>query len=133
MSLLETTGYKITRRVVILTAIISVILLVVVNDPKPYVLGLIFGAIINLLNFRLMSITLAKSVNMPKGKIGPYILANYMARYLIYGVVLTVAAIANYLNFLMVVLGFFMVKFAILFDTLYDTIKGKDKKVSKKN
>lgn len=123
MSLLENTGNKITRRVVILTLILSGVLLMAVPDPKEYVLGLVFGAIINLLNFRLMSITVAKSVDLPQGKIMPYIVANYMVRYLIYGVVLTIAALANYLNFLMVIVGFFMVKIIILSDTFYDMIK----------
>ncbi|MBS4538329.1 ATP synthase subunit I [Clostridium sp. D2Q-11] len=134
LSLVQNTGYKIMKRVAILTAIISVIILIVVPDPKPYVLGLIFGAIINLLNFRLMSITLNKSVNMSQGKIMPYIVANYVARYLIYGVVLTVAAFANYLNFLTVILGIFMVKLTIISDAFYESIKkGKNKEVSKKN
>jgi len=134
LSLIENTGYKITRRVIILTLIISGVLLIVVPDPNPYVLGLIFGSIINLLNFRLMSMTLKKSVNMSQGKIMPYIVANYMARYLIYGIVLTVAAFADYLNFLTVILGIFMVKFTIIYDAFYESIKkGKNKEVSKKN
>ncbi|MBS4536446.1 ATP synthase subunit I [Clostridium sp. D2Q-14] len=123
MSLVENTGHKIIRRVVILIIILSGIILITIPEPKEYVLGLIFGGIINLLNFRLMSITLEKSLNMPQGKIMPYILANYMIRYLIYGIVLTIAALADYLNFLMVIIGFFMVKVIILLDTFYDMIK----------
>lgn len=127
MSLLENTGYKIVKRVAILTLIISGIILIFIPDPKPYVLGLIFGSIINVLNFRLMSLTLAKSMNMPQSKIMPYIMANYMARYFIYGVVLAIAAIADYLNFYTVVMGFFMVKIIILVDTFYDMIRKKSK------
>ena len=58
----------------------------------------------------------------------PYVVGSYMARYIIYGVVLTIAALADYLNFYTVVLGFFMVKIVILSDTFYDTIKRKTSK-----
>lgn len=128
MSLVENTGYKIMRMVIILTIILSAIILIVVPEPKQYILGLIFGAIINLLNFRLMSITLKKSSNMDPGKIMAYIMTNYMIRYLVYGIVLYISAIADYISLLTVVIGFFMVKVAIISDAIYDTIKGKTEK-----
>lgn len=126
MSLVENTGYKITRRVLILTLIISGIFFFVFPNPKEYVLGLVFGAIINLLNFRLMTITLSKSVNMSQRQIMPYVIGNYGLRYIIYGTVLVVGAVADYLNFYTVVLGVFMVKIVIISDSFYDMIR-KDK------
>jgi hypothetical protein len=110
------------------TLVLIGIFLITIEDSSPYVYGIIFGVVINILNFRLMALTLEKSVKMPKHKIMPYVTANYFARYIIYGVVLTVGAVADYLNFYTVVLGLFMVKIVILADTFYAIIRGKRKK-----
>ncbi len=72
-----------------------------------------------------MSLTLEKAVGMSNNKIMPYVVGNYMVRYLIYGIVLTISAIADYINFYSTVLGIFMVKTIIISDTFYDIIKGK--------
>lgn len=128
MSLTKDTEYKIVKRVIILTLMILGIILLAFPNPKDKLLGLVFGVIINLLNFRLMSLSLAKAMKMPQAQIMPYVVGSYMARYIIYGVVLTIAALADYLNFYTVVLGFFMVKIVILSDTFYDTIKRKTSK-----
>ncbi|EOC99453.1 ATP synthase subunit I [Caldisalinibacter kiritimatiensis] len=132
MSLEGNTQIKVTKRVLSVTLVLIGAFLIGFKDPLPYVYGIIFGVVINILNFRLMSLTLEKSVKMPKHKIMPYVLGNYMARYIIYGVVLTVGAIANYLNFYTVILGLFMVKIVILSDTFFDLIRGK-KKIAKNN
>ncbi|MGO1368657.1 MAG: ATP synthase subunit I [Senegalia sp. (in: firmicutes)] len=128
MSLTKDTEYKIVKRVIILTLMILGIILLAFPNPKDKLLGLVFGVIINLLNFRLMGLSLAKAMKMPQAQIMPYVVGSYMARYIIYGVVLTIAALADYLNFYTVVLGFFMVKIVILSDTFYDTIKRKTSK-----
>ncbi|MGO1652229.1 ATP synthase subunit I [Senegalia sp. (in: firmicutes)] len=128
MSLTKDTEYKIVKRVTMLTLMILGVILLAFPNPKDKLLGLVFGVIINLLNFRLMGLSLAKAMKMPQAQIMPYVVGSYMARYIIYGVVLTIAALADYLNFYTVVLGFFMVKIVILSDTFYDTIKRKTSK-----
>ena len=128
MSLTKDTEYKIVKRVIILTLMILGVILLAFPNPKDKLLGLVFGVIINLLNFRLMGLSLAKAMKMPQAQIMPYVVGSYMARYIIYGVVLTIAALADYLNFYTVVLGFFMVKIVILADTFYDLVKRKTSK-----
>ncbi|MTI46869.1 MAG: ATP synthase subunit I [Firmicutes bacterium] len=130
MSLIENTQKKIFKRVIILALLVIGILFLTLPNPKKYVYGIIFGATINLLNFRLMSITLSKSVNMPQHKIMPYVMANYFSRYIIYGVVLAVAAMADYISLLTAILGIFMVKIIIISDTFYDTIFKRNKNKS---
>ncbi|WP_427337915.1 ATP synthase subunit I [Caloranaerobacter sp. DY30410] len=125
MSLQDNTQSKIIKRVFILTILIIGVFFLVFPEPKPYIYGIIFGASINVLNFRLMSLTLEKAVKMSNNKIMPYVVGNYMIRYLIYGIVLTISAIADYINFYSTVLGLFMVKIIIIFDTFYDIIKGR--------
>ncbi|QIB27657.1 ATP synthase subunit I [Caloranaerobacter azorensis] len=125
MSLQDNIQYKIIKRVFILTILIIGVFFLVFPEPMPYIYGIIFGATINVLNFRLMSLTLEKAVGMSNNKIMPYVVGNYMVRYLIYGIVLTISAIADYINFYSTVLGIFMVKTIIISDTFYDIIKGK--------
>lgn len=120
MSLIENTQSKIIKRVIIFALIIIGIMFFVFPNPKKYVYGMFFGTTINLLNFRLMSLTLTKAVEMPQHKVMPYIVANYFSRYLIYATVLGVAAIADYISFFTTILGIFMVKIIILSDTFYD-------------
>ena len=127
MSLVENTQSKIVKRVGIITLILVGIFFLTFSEPLPYVYGIIFGATINVLNFRLLSLTVEKAVNMHPNKVMGYTVANYMVRYTIYGIVLTVAAMADYISFYTVVLGFFMVKIVILSDNFNDLI-GKKKK-----
>lgn len=119
---------KIIKRIVILVLISSGIIFLTLSNPKQYVYGLVFGASINVLNFRLMSLTLEKSIKMSPEKVMPYVAGNYMIRYIIYGIVLAISAIADYISLYTVILGFFMVKIVIISDTLYDVVKNKSSK-----
>lgn len=128
MSLLNNTTQKIIKRIVIVNLILIGIILILVPSPKKYILGLMFGSIINILNFRLMSLTLSKSTKMPQHKVMPYVTANYMVRYIIYGIVLTISVVADYLSLFTVIIGFFMVKAVIISDTFFDIIFKKKTK-----
>lgn len=127
MSLADNTQMKVTKRVIVLALLTIGIFFFVFPNPKKYVYGMIFGTGINLLNFRLMSLTLSKAVELPQHKVMPYVVANYFARYLIYATVLGIAAFADYLSFLTAILGIFMVKIIIISDTFYDIIVKKKK------
>lgn len=133
MSLEENTNQVIIKRVIALALIITGIIFFVSSNPKPYIYGLAFGTSINLLNFRLMSLTLEKAVTKGTNKVMGYVMGNYMVRYIIYGVVLYISAIADYISLFTVVIGFFMVKIIIISDTFYGIIKSKNKRDSKKN
>ncbi|WDV46080.1 ATP synthase subunit I [Clostridiaceae bacterium M8S5] len=127
MSLLKNTFSTILKRVIIINLLLIGIIFFVFKEPMPYVKGLIFGSSINVLNFRLMSITLAKSTQMNKKRIMAYVMGNYMIRYVIYAMVLAISVVADYLSFYTTALGFFMVKIVILSDTFFDLIYKKTK------
>lgn len=127
MSLTSNTEAKIIKRSIIILLISSGIILMSFPSPKEYIYGLVFGTSINLLNFRLMSLTLKKSVKLPQSQVMPYVVANYLVRYVIYGIVLAIGAVADYISLLYVILGFFMVKFVIISDTFYDIIINRRK------
>lgn len=114
---------QVIKRVTIVTLITIGILFFITKNPKPYVLGLIFGSLISILSFRLMDISTKKIVGMAPQKASNYATGQYFIRYSIYFAVLVIAALADYLNILTTFLGLIMVKIVIFSDTIYDTIK----------
>lgn len=114
---------SIVKRALVLFAIGVGAILLLADEPKPYIYGLLFGMVINILNFRLMSLSIKKSVKLGMATAQKYTMGNYLVRYLIYGIVLYIAAVADYIDLLAVVVGFFTVKVIIVSDAFYDQLK----------
>ncbi|WP_353093731.1 ATP synthase subunit I [Tissierella praeacuta] len=112
--------FKVAKRVCILSLFIIGISFFIFKEPKPVILGYVFGAIISILGFKLLHNTINRAVEMPPDKATAYSVVHYMLRYLIYFVVLSVAILADYLNFFAAVLGLFMVKFVIIGSGIFD-------------
>lgn len=110
----------IIKRVVVLSLIIIVAIGLGFKDPKPIILGFIFGTIISVLGFKLLHNTIERSVTMAPGRASGYSTAHYFLRYTIYGIVLSVAALADYLSFLGTFGGLMMIKFVILMSAIFD-------------
>jgi multisubunit Na+/H+ antiporter MnhE subunit len=98
-----------------------------IKNPKTFVLGFIFGMCISVLGFKLLDNTIQRAITMQPAKANGYATAHYFLRYLIYFIVLVIAALADYLSFSATVLGLFMVKIVIIASTVYDSIKVKKK------
>lgn len=72
--------------------IVVVILLVAISKFSiPMLIGIIFGSIIAVLNFRLLALTLEKSVNLSPGKAQAYTGIRYMIRLVITAAALIVS------------------------------------------
>lgn len=112
--------FTILKRTVIISLLIIGFSFFLFKNPKPILLGYIFGTIISILGFKLLDITISKAIVMSPSKANSYSTIHYIIRYLIYFVVLTVSAIANYLNFPAAILGLLSVKFVILCSTIFD-------------
>lgn len=111
---------KIYRRTLIVSFFIVGISFFIFNEPKKIIGGYVFGTIISVLGFILMERTLKRAIKMnPNGASG-YTILHYFLRYIIYFIVLIVAAIADYLNFPATVLGLLIIKFIIIFSTFFD-------------
>lgn len=119
---------KVAKRVGIASLIIIGFIFFIFSQPKPIILGYLFGAIISILSFKLLHNTINKAVNMTPGKASAYSTVHYLFRYFIYFVVLAVAALANYLNFPATILGLLMVKFVILGSGIFDKDFQRNKK-----
>lgn len=124
--------FQIIKKVFILILIVIGVIFISLNNPKPYVLGFIFGSSIDILTFILLNNTLKKAVKMEPSKAYGYATANYMVRYFIYFIVLAISIIADYLSFITTILGLFTIKTVILSKAFYDTIKGIIQKQRKK-
>lgn len=112
--------FKIARRTVLLVLLIVGIFAFVFKDPRPIAMGLIFGSLISIVNFKLLENTISKAVKMPPNRATSYTIAHYFARYIIYFVVLLVGARADYLNLISTIGGLFSVKFVILTSNILD-------------
>lgn len=112
--------FKITKRTVIISLFFIGIMTFVFKEPMPIIQGYIFGTIISILGFKLLHNTINKAVEMTPGRASSYSMVHYFLRYIIYGVVLAVSALANYLNFPATLLGLLMVRFIILGSGILD-------------
>ncbi len=112
--------FKIARRTIVLVLLIVGIFAFVFKDPRPIAMGLIFGSLISIVNFKLLENTISKAIKMPPNRATSYTIAHYFARYIIYFVVLLVGAKADYLNLISTIGGLFSVKFVILSSNILD-------------
>lgn len=111
---------KIIKRTLIYSLILMGICVFIFKDWKPIVLGLMFGTVISILTFKLLHNTVNKSVAMEPKRASAYSSGQYAGRFLIYFIVLMVAALADYLNFFSTVIGLVMVRIVISSSLILD-------------
>lgn len=117
----------VTKGIILFDLLVIIILLLTSTFSIPMLLGIIFGSIIALLNFRLLAITIEKAVGMPAHKAQIYAGSRYILRMTITGVVLMVSVKAPHLNIFGAALGLLSPKFVILSKTLLiDKLKRKE-------
>ncbi len=104
---------KIFKRVLIWSVLVIILIFFFKKDVKAGILGYIFGVLISMLNFLLLKQSVEKSVKMNPANASRYGKTQYFIRMMIQGLVLIIGAKADYLDFLMVVLGLLMVKIVI--------------------
>lgn len=115
----------IIKRTIVYSLFIIGIIFIGFKEPKPLVLGYIFGTSISVLGFKLLELTINKAVNMTPKKASSYAFSQYLIRYFIYAIVLTISALADYLSFVTAVIGLFMIKIVIITHTIYDSFSNK--------
>lgn len=104
---------KIFKRVLIWSVLVIILIFFFKKDVKAGILGYIFGVLISMLNFLLLKQSVERSVKMNPANASRYGKTQYFIRMMIQGLVLIIGAKADYLDFLMVVLGLLMVKIVI--------------------
>ena len=100
--------------VLILNSVAAIISAIFANEPMPIIMGLAFGTIIAILNFRLLYLALNKAVHLPPHKAQAYAILKYFMRYIITGVVLFVAIRGEHINVLGTIFALLSIKMVIL-------------------
>lgn len=111
---------KVSRGVLICSLFIIGIIFFIFDNPKPIILGYVFGASISVLSFYLLNDSASKLVLMEPSAAKRKAHSNYILRYSIYFIVLLVSAVADYLNPLAAFLGLTMVKNSIYLLAYFD-------------
>ncbi|MPW27009.1 ATP synthase subunit I [Alkalibaculum sp. M08DMB] len=83
------------------------------KDPIPFIIGVFFGVTFSILSFRLLDLTLKKSVNMPPKRAERYVASRYMLRYLLTGAIIYVSISNTSLNVLGSIVGLMILKLVI--------------------
>lgn len=109
---------KVFKRVLLWSLLVIILIFLLKKDVKAGVLGYIFGVLISMLNFLLLKQSVERSVKMNPEHASRYGKSQYFMRMMIQGLVLVIGAKADYLDFLMVVLGLLMVKIVIVLSNL---------------
>lgn len=112
--------FKILKRTTILSFFIIGFSMFLFKNPKPIMLGYIFGTLISMLGFKLLNNTINKAVLMEPSRASRYSTLHYFLRYFIYFIVLTISILADYLNFPATMLGLLTVKIVIVATALFD-------------
>ena len=97
---------------ILFSLIMEIIGILVLDDPKSFTVGILFGLIFSILKLMLMKNSIKKSVMMPEGKAQKYANVQYMIRYVLTGIVLLVAALEPTISLLGVFLGLLSMKVA---------------------
>ncbi|WFA08159.1 ATP synthase subunit I [Tissierella sp. Yu-01] len=112
--------FKVSKVVVILSLFIVGFMAFLFKNPRPIILGYIFGASINVLTFYLINDSANKLIKMEPSKAKSRAYFNYFFRFTIYFIVLLVSALAEYLNLFGTFLGLNMVKGSIYILSIID-------------
>lgn len=105
--------FKILKVVIILSFFIIGFSFFLFSNPKPIILGYIFGVLINILSLFLINVSAYRLVRMSPKKAKFRASFNYFLRLFIYFLVLFISIKADYLNYLATFVGLIMVKNAI--------------------
>lgn len=90
------------------------------KEPLAFILGLVFGGLIAILNFVDLARTLERAVKMRMDKAKSFAAIKYLVRYLTMVIVLFVSIKADYINVIGTIIGLLLIKFVVLATNLFD-------------
>lgn len=102
---------------------IMILSALLMDEPIPFVLGLIFGSAISALNFKELAVTLKRAVVMKPEKAQAFATKKYFFRYIVTAVVIFISITAPYINIIGTIVGLIMIKFIILATNLFNDKK----------
>lgn len=120
MSKLNDTRNKVVQWTIGMSFLIILISFFIVDEPKKFSIGLIFGMLIAILNFIELEKTLKKSIKMKPANAQSYATKKYFLRYAITAFVIFVAIKVNHIGLLGTILGLLLLKFVIFITNLFN-------------
>lgn len=108
------TKTKIIINSAILIFILAIVAVIFLSNPKPIILGLVFGFLIGVLMFQQMYLAISKAVLLPPEKAPAFMGVRYGIRFLIYGGVLYISLLNPNLSILGTFLGLISIKISIV-------------------
>ena len=118
----------VTMGIPIFDAVVIVLLMMISKFSMPMLIGIIFGSVIAILNFRLLALSLEKAVDLPPGKAQAYTGVRYMIRLTITAAALIVSIKNPNLHIIGSAIGLISTQVVIFVKTLI-TSKFKRKEV----
>ncbi len=91
-----------------------------IDEGLPFILGLIFGSVIAVLNMRLLYLTLDKAVTMSMRRAQIFTVSRYILRYIIVGIVVYASLTADHLHPFGTIIGLLLIKPVILATQLFE-------------
>lgn len=113
---------KIYKYTIIFAVATATILSIFIRPVMPLLVGLLFGTLISMLNFRALALTLEKAVTLPPAKAQTYAGSRYFLRFLLNGLVIFVSIKADYINVIGTIIGLIIIKLVILKTNLFNDI-----------
>ena len=109
---------EVTKGIVIYAVIASLILSILTKETIQSILGVVFGSIIAILNFRLLALTMEKAVDYSPGKAQAYSGIRYLIRMFIVAAVVFVSVKNPNINVIGTVLGLISTQIVIFIKKL---------------
>jgi ATP synthase I subunit len=111
---------KIFKNTIVFAAIAAVVMTIFIKPVMPLLVGLLFGTLISMLNFRALALTLEKAVKLPPAKAQVYAGSRYFIRFLTNGIVIFVSIKADYISIIGTIIGLIIIKLVILKTNLFN-------------
>jgi len=122
----------VTLRSLMLSAVFAIIFLILFRSgAPPYLLGLVFGSFLGILNFRQLGATIEKAVAMPPAKAQSYVTVHYFIRFSLVAVAILVSILSEQIQVLGTVAGLLTVKLVIYMTQLLSA-SSKSMNISKR-
>ena len=96
---------EISKGICVYAIIVGLISFIISKEPIHMILGVVFGSIIAILNFRLLALTMEKAAELPPGKAQAYTAIRYLVRMSIVAVVVFVSVKNPNINVIGTILG----------------------------
>ncbi len=122
------TKIALIKRMLLIALVGSILGMMLTQDKMGYLKGVCFGTLFSILKLQLIDRTFNKIVHMPPKRAQSYSLINYVARYVLTGIVLLVSALEPSIHILGTVVGLLTMKLAVFISLLHS--KRKDKLIN---